>query len=61
MCVRACVRVCEHDHFALWMFFALLEVCNFISVHVYSALFVIVSDFEDKFCQFFKRGRRPLV
>ncbi len=40
VCVYACA--CEHDHFALWMFFALLEVCHFISVHVCSVLFLIL-------------------
>ncbi len=37
-----CVCVCVHDHFALWMFFSLLEVCHLISVHVCSALFLIL-------------------
>ncbi len=43
------------------MFFALLEVCHFISVYVYSALFAIISDFEGKFDPFSKRGQRPLL
>jgi len=46
VCVCVCVCVCgEYDNFALWMFFALLEVCHFISVHV----FCVVSDFDDQF------------
>ncbi len=32
--VCVCGYVCEHDHFALWMFSALLEVCHFISMCV---------------------------
>jgi len=45
VCVCVCVCVC-----ALWMFFALLEVCHFISVNV----ICVVSDFNDEFCIFTK-------
>ena len=45
MCVYAC---CEQYNLALWMFFALVEVCHFIcaiSVDVFS----VVSEFDDEF------------
>ncbi len=40
VCVCVCVSMII---FALWMFSALLEVCHFISIHVCSALFLILT------------------